>query len=62
MAFAAATIALSLAYFGSLSALGDTPEEIRVGADVRVTSVPEDADRSAITGWRASTPRCASGR
>lgn len=50
VAFAAATIALSLAYFGSLSALGDTPEEIRVGADVRVTSVPEDADRSAITG------------
>lgn len=50
VAFAAATLSLSLAYVGTLHALGDTPEEVRVGADVRVTSVPESAERSAITG------------
>jgi len=44
VAFAAATIVLALAYVGSLAALGGTPEALRIGADVRVTSVPESAD------------------
>lgn len=48
VAFAVAIISLTVAYAGSLLALGDTPEEIRVGADVRVTSIPEDADVSAL--------------
>jgi len=44
VAFASATITLALAYAGTLAALGGTPEALRIGADVRVTSVPESAD------------------
>ncbi len=59
VAFAAATITVALVYMGTLNGLGDTPEELRVGADVRVTSIPDDTDRavlSSIPGVDAAMP------
>ncbi|GAA3628369.1 hypothetical protein GCM10022200_08590 [Microbacterium awajiense] len=42
VAFAIGAVVLAASYVGTLDALGSTPEAVRVGADVRVTSVPED--------------------
>lgn len=49
VAFASATISLAIVYQGSLEALGSVPEDLRVGTDVRVISVRDDADRATIT-------------
>lgn len=48
VAFAAATLTLAVVYQGTLHALGTTPEALRLGADVRVISASDDADRQAI--------------
>ncbi|WP_373877185.1 hypothetical protein, partial [Microbacterium thalassium] len=50
VAFAIGTITLAAAYQGTVSAVGDAPEALRVGADLRVTSLPEDADPAVVTG------------
>ncbi|MCW3491881.1 FtsX-like permease family protein [Microbacterium sp. SSM24] len=42
VAFAIGTITVAGAYQSSLTALGDAPEALRVGADVKVGTIPED--------------------
>ncbi|WP_374316166.1 FtsX-like permease family protein [Microbacterium sp.] len=42
VAFAVGTITLAGAYQSSLTALGDAPEALRVGADVKIGTIPED--------------------
>ncbi len=42
VAFAIGAVVLAASYVGTLGALGSAPEALRVGADVRVTSVPDD--------------------
>lgn len=54
VAFAVGTVTLAGAYQGSLTALGDAPESLRVGADVRVRSVPEGVNPSEIATLQPS--------
>ena len=54
VAFAVGTVTLAGAYQGSLTALGDAPESLRVGADVRVRTIPEDVDPAAIAAVQPS--------
>ncbi|WP_171013085.1 FtsX-like permease family protein [Microbacterium sp. 2FI] len=42
VAFAIGAVTIAGTYQGSLTALGDAPEALRVGADVRVTTIPDD--------------------
>lgn len=42
VAFAIGTITVAGAYQSSLTALGDAPEALRVGADVKVGTIPDD--------------------
>lgn len=48
VAFAIGTITVAGAYQSSLTALGDAPEALRVGADVKVGTIPEDVDAAAV--------------
>ncbi|MCH6230250.1 hypothetical protein MK786_05820 [Microbacterium sp. CFH 31415] len=51
VAFAIGTITVAGAYHASLTALGDAPEALRVGADLKVGTIPEDvvaADVAAV--------------
>ncbi|BDV31422.1 FtsX-like permease family protein [Microbacterium terricola] len=48
VAFAVGTMTVAGAYQGSLTALGDAPEALRVGADVRVTTIPDDVEPAAV--------------
>lgn len=41
VAFSLGAVILAASYVGTIASLGDTPEAVRVGADVRVTSVPD---------------------
>jgi hypothetical protein len=48
VAFAIGTITVAGAYQSSLTALGDAPEALRVGADVKVGTIPEDVDAAEV--------------
>lgn len=51
VAFAVGAITLAASYQGTVAAVGDAPEALRVGADVRVTSAPEDAGPATVAGF-----------
>lgn len=60
VAFAVGIATVAGAYQGTTSALGDAPEALRVGADVRVTTIPDTVDaadvaRAAVDAGAAST-------
>ena len=44
VAFSVGAASLAGAYAGSVRALGDAPEALRVGADLRVTTIPDTTD------------------
>ncbi|HET8926881.1 MAG TPA: FtsX-like permease family protein [Microbacterium sp.] len=48
VAFAVGTVTLAGTYHGTVTSLGDAPEQLRVGADVRVTTIPEDVDTAEV--------------
>lgn len=48
VAFAIGAITVAGAYQSSLTALGDAPEALRVGADVKVGTIPEDVDAAEV--------------
>lgn len=48
VAFAIGTMTVAGAYQASLTALGDAPEALRVGADVKVGTIPEDVDAADV--------------
>lgn len=48
VAFAVGAITLAAAYQSSLTALGAAPEELRVGTDVRVGTIPEDVSAADV--------------
>lgn len=48
VAFAIGTVTVAGAYQASLTALGDAPEALRVGADVKVGTIPEDIDAADV--------------
>lgn len=48
VAFAVGTVTVAGAYQASLTALGDAPEALRVGADVKVGTIPEDVDAADV--------------
>lgn len=48
VAFAIGTITVAGAYHSSLTALGDAPEALRVGADVKVGTIPEDVQAADV--------------
>ncbi len=48
VAFAVGTATIAGAYGGTVAALGDAPEALRVGADVRVTTIPDTIDAQDV--------------
>lgn len=54
VAFALGAVVVAGAYGGTLAALGDAPEELRVGADVRVVTIPDDVDVADIAALQPS--------
>ncbi|MHC2999462.1 FtsX-like permease family protein [Microbacterium sp. HJ5] len=48
VAFAIGTITVAGAYQASLTALGDAPEALRVGADVKVGTIPDDVAAAEV--------------
>lgn len=48
VAFAIGTITVAGAYASSLTALGDAPEALRVGADVKVGTIPDDVEAADV--------------
>jgi len=64
VAFAVGTATIAGAYLGTTRALGDAPEALRVGADVRVTTIPEtlSADDIAVTASEAGARATAAAR
>ncbi|WP_214466517.1 FtsX-like permease family protein [Microbacterium flavescens] len=48
VAFAIGTITVAGAYQASLTALGDAPEALRVGADLKVGTIPEDLSAADV--------------
>jgi hypothetical protein len=59
VAFSIGTLTIAGSYQGALAALGDAPEDLRVGSDLRVGTIPEDVDTAEIA---ASQPANASMR
>lgn len=64
VAFAVGTATVAGAYLGTTRGLGDAPEALRVGADVRVTTIPEtlSADDIAATATEAGAQATAVAR
>jgi hypothetical protein len=54
VAFALGSVVVAGAYGGTLAALGDAPEELRVGADVRVVTIPDDVEVADIAALQPS--------
>lgn len=54
VAFAVGTVTVAGAYHGTVTSLGDAPEQLRVGADVRVGTIPEDVDTAAVAALQPS--------
>lgn len=48
VAFAIGAIIVAAGFTGTVRALGDAPEALRVGTDVRVTSIPDTLDPGAV--------------
>ncbi|GAA2971020.1 ABC-type antimicrobial peptide transport system permease subunit [Microbacterium terrae] len=48
VAFAVGAVTVAVAYQGTMAALGDAPEALRVGADVRAMSIPDDVEAAAV--------------
>lgn len=48
VAFAIGSIVVASAYQSSLTALGDAPEALRVGADVKVGTIPQDVSAADV--------------
>ncbi|MDY0910973.1 ABC transporter permease [Microbacterium sp. CFBP9034] len=57
VAFAIGTMTVAGAYHASLTALGDAPEALRVGADVKVGTIPEDVPAADVAA--AGSPAAA---
>ena len=55
VAFAVGTVTVAGAYQGTVTSLGDAPEQLRVGADVRVGTIPEDVDTAAVAALQPSS-------
>lgn len=55
VAFAIGTVTVAGAYQGTVTSLGDAPEQLRVGADVRVSTIPDDVDTAAVAALQPST-------
>ncbi|CAI9394541.1 hypothetical protein [Microbacterium sp. T2.11-28] len=64
VAFAVGTATVAGAYLGTTRALGDAPEALRVGADVRVTTIPETLSAAdiAVTATEAGARATAAAR
>lgn len=58
VAFAIGTATIAAAYVGTVGALGDAPEALRVGADVRVATIPDTIPAAdvAATATEAGAP------
>lgn len=48
VAFAVGASSIAGAYTGTVDALGDAPEALRVGADLRVTTIPDTTDAGEV--------------
>lgn len=57
VAFAIGSITVAAAYASSLVALGDAPEALRVGADVKVGTIPDDVEAADVAA--AASPEAA---
>jgi hypothetical protein len=55
VAFAVGTVTVAGAYHGTVTSLGDAPEQLRVGADVRVGTIPDDVDTAAVAALQPSS-------
>src|SRR5690606_6415163 len=55
VAFAIGTVTVAGTYHGTVTALGDAPEQLRVGADVRVGTIPDDIDTADIATLQPSS-------
>ena len=55
VAFAIGTVTVAGAYQGTVTSLGNAPEQLRVGADVRVGTIPDDVDTAAVAALQPSS-------